>query len=234
VALLLVAGVAVRWITGKPPVQVRTAYGSIRRVVLPDRSVVTLNGNSALSYSPVWSDNQAREVWLEGEAFFAVTHQHRKGNARFLVHINGATVEVLGTQFNVSNRGTDVRVVLSQGRIKLSLAERKENLYMLPGEVVEISGAGSKVNRRKADPELYAAWRNGELIFNETPLGEIARIIESTYGRKVAFSQPDLSAYRISGTIPGDNLDMLLEALAVSSDLQIIQKSNTILIHKSK
>ncbi len=232
--LLLAAGIAVWWFLNNAPVQVRTAYGTIQRVVLPDSSVVTLNGNSSLSWSPQWSADRPREVWLEGEAFFDVTHQHRKGNARFLVHIGGATVEVLGTQFNVSQRGTDARIVLSSGRIKLNLTGKKENVFMHPGEVVDLTGRNGKIARRKARPQLYTAWRNRELIFDETPLAEIARIIESTYGRKVIFTQKELAAYRISGTIPSDSADMLLEALAVSSDLQINKKSNTILISKSK
>jgi ferric-dicitrate binding protein FerR (iron transport regulator) len=232
--LLLAAGIAVWWFLKYAPVQVRTAYGTIQRVVLPDSSVVMLNGNSSLSWSPEWSTNQPREVWLEGEAFFDVTHQHRKGNACFRVHIGGATVEVLGTQFNVSQRGTDARIVLSSGKIKLNLTGKKESVFMKPGEVLDLTRKSGKIGCRKVRPELYTAWRNRELIFDETPLSEIALIIESTYGPKVIFTQKELAAYRISGTIPSDSVGMLLEALAVSSDLQIKKESNTILISKSK
>src|SRR5690606_6574065 len=49
-----------------------TSYGEIIEVILPDSSKVTLNGNSTLTTATNWASNQSREVYLEGEAIFAV------------------------------------------------------------------------------------------------------------------------------------------------------------------
>ncbi len=231
VALLLLAGgLAWQWY-GNRRVYFTTGFGQTRQLVLPDRSVVTLNGNSTLSYQPAWPVDRPREVWLEGEAFFNVTGQPAGPNARFLVHAEELTVAVLGTQFNVLRRGTGARVVLTAGKVELDIAGAPGKLRMQPGEVVELAARSGKVTRRVADPALYTSWKNHELVFDETPLAQIARMLEDTYGRKVVFGQPALAEYRISGTIPSDNVDILLRALARSSDLQITQQNDTILFH---
>jgi ferric-dicitrate binding protein FerR (iron transport regulator) len=51
----------------QPRVYFTTGFGQTRQLVLPDRSVVTLNGNSTLSYRPAWPGDRPREVWLEGK-----------------------------------------------------------------------------------------------------------------------------------------------------------------------
>ena len=231
VALLLAAGgLAWHWY-GTRRVYLTTGFGQTRQLVLPDRSVVTLNGNSTLSYRPAWPVDQPREVWLEGEAFFNVTGQPAGPNARFLVHAQELTVAVLGTQFNVSRRGNGARVVLTAGKVELDIAGEPARLRMQPGEVVELAARSGKVTRRVADPALYTSWKNHELVFDETPLAQIARMLEDTYGKKVVFRQPALAGYRISGTIPSDNVDILLRALARSSNIEIMQQNDTILFH---
>ncbi len=229
VALLLVAGGLAWRGYATRRVSFATRFGETRQLVLPDRSVVTLNGNSTLSYAAAWPVDGPREVWLEGEAYFHVTGQPVGPNARFLVHAEALTVAVLGTQFNVSRRGTGTRVVLTAGKVELEVAGAPGKLRMQPGEVVELAARSGKVTRRVADPALYTSWKNHELVFDETPLAQIARMLEDTYGRKVAFRAPALAGYRISGTIPSDNVDILLRALARSSDLQITQRNDTIL-----
>ncbi|MGD1895272.1 MAG: FecR family protein [Cyclobacteriaceae bacterium] len=77
-----------------------TDYGEIRTLTLPDSSRVTLNANSAIHYAAKWDVDVAREVWLDGEAYFSVTHT--QNDQPFIVHVtDGLRVNVLGTEFNV-------------------------------------------------------------------------------------------------------------------------------------
>src|SRR6185437_3682694 len=83
--------------------EIRTGYGEIKSVLLPDSSVVTLNANSKLRIPEQWTEASGRQVWLEGEAYFAV--QKKAATAeKFVVHTTEVDVEVLGTKFNVNAR----------------------------------------------------------------------------------------------------------------------------------
>lgn len=64
---------------------------------LEDGTVITLNKNSRLSYSDKYGKD-SRNVKLEGEAYFEVA---KDSNKPFQVEMNGASITVLGTHFNV-------------------------------------------------------------------------------------------------------------------------------------
>lgn len=48
-------------------------YGSLSKVVLPDKTCVWLNAGSSLKYAQAFGSNKKREVYLKGEAYFKVT-----------------------------------------------------------------------------------------------------------------------------------------------------------------
>lgn len=64
---------------------------------MEDGTVITLNKNSRLSYSDKYGKS-SRDVKLEGEAYFEVAKDSGKP---FQVEMNGASITVLGTHFNI-------------------------------------------------------------------------------------------------------------------------------------
>lgn len=64
---------------------------------MEDGTIITLNKNSRLSYSDKYGKD-SRNVKLEGEAYFEVAKDPSKP---FQVEMNGASITVLGTHFNV-------------------------------------------------------------------------------------------------------------------------------------
>lgn len=205
-----------------------TAYGEVRRVKLPDGSIVTLNANSTIRYEKEWDSGQPRQVWLAGEAFFQVTHTST--HQKFLVHTGDLQVEVLGTSFNVWQRGPQTKIVLSTGKVKLDFQDRKEPVIMQPGEMVAVRKGQPAITRRTVNPQLYTAWREHKLIFRETPLGDVIELIRHTYGYRVKVTDPGLLAKKITSRVMHDDLDLLLELLAESLDAEIRKTDRTIVI----
>lgn len=233
--LLLLVGGGWFWYseTRQPAfVVLQTTYGQKRTLYLPDGSQVALNANSILRYSPDWAEGQTRRVWLDGEAFFQVSKQRVAGRpVKFTVQAGGLAVEVLGTQFNVFYRDQKTQVVLEEGKIRLLSAETDKTLLdMTPGETVVYSQTDRLLNRQRVDPELYDAWRTNRLVFDNTPLSEVAEIIRHTYGKEVSFASPDLMNKRLSGTIPSDNLERLTNALSRVFGLQITERGDKLIL----
>lgn len=216
------------------PVQVvlKTNYGQKRSLFLPDGSEVTLNANSTLRYQPDWPEGKARVVWLEGEAFFHVTKRKVAGKPiKFTVQAGSLAIEVLGTQFNVLHRAERTQVVLEEGKVRLrSTATRKPLLDMTPGETVVYSHQDQLLSRQQVDPQLYDAWRDNRLVFDNTPLSEVAEVIQQTYGKSVTFTDPDLMSRRLSGTIPSDDLGRLTKALSRAFNLRITVQDDELII----
>ena len=214
-------------------VLLQTAYGENATFTLPDSSVVTLNGNTKLRYAPNWDGKHQREVWVDGEAFFDV--KHKRNHARFVVHTPDLDVEVLGTRFNVFNRNDKTNVVLNSGKVKVNIMSAKDTnrVMMVPGETVEYFRKNKKVIKNQVNAEALTSWRNKVLVFENTPLYKVGEMIEDTYGVDVIFKDNVKANQKLVGTIPSDNLDVLLTVLAKSSNLRISRTNNQVVIENS-
>ncbi|HTE31784.1 MAG TPA: FecR domain-containing protein [Chryseolinea sp.] len=231
--LLLICVGGFYWSYSHRTVVVVTAYGESRTLILPDSTKVMLNSNSSIRYNTGDFTDSKREIWLNGEAFFAVV---RKTNEQhFLVHTGQLHVEVLGTKFNVNSRRGKTRVVLQEGKVKLDLeSKNKPPLYMRPGDMVEFSEKDKTPVKKTVDTNNYLAWRNNRLIFSSTSLLEIAQLLEDNYGYKVVFEEEEIANRKFTGSSPSDNLQELFQKLSIVFDLTIQQDMNILTIQYNK
>ena len=233
VALLLVSA-SLYWFVVQPKT-VSTDYGEFRIIELPDGSLITLNGNSRLQYSRFWDNQKSREVWLEGEAFFDIRKKPQQGAySHFVAHAGPSAIGVLGTQFNVRNRRGQIEVMLKEGKVTLQPDERsvQGGITMKPGDVVSIAPNTPVRLTRAQTPDQFTAWQERKLVFDDRSLGDIAHMLEDTYGVPIKFADPELSRLRLKGTVYAKDIDTALEAIALSFDLQFVRDKDTILIRQ--
>jgi transmembrane sensor len=209
---------------------IATTYGEIKKVELPDHSVVTLNANSKLKYITDWTNVANREVWLEGEAFFEI--KKKNTGQKFLVHTRDLEVEVLGTKFNVNERRKLTQVVLNEGRVKLNMNKSVSGtaVIMKVGDLIEFSKASLNLRKKLVNPAKYSAWKNKEWILDNLSLQEVALQIEETYGVKVVIENTSIASETVTGVVPTGNLDILLKALAIAFKINITSSNNLIII----
>jgi transmembrane sensor len=213
-----------------------TRFGEVMEVRLADGSTVTLNSNSTLTLSD-FDPEKDREVWLEGEAYFHVTHT--ENHNRFTVHASDkVAVEVLGTEFNVNTSGEMTRVLLDAGKVKLNLktASAEQTVHMEPGELVELQGTeriARIVRQKDVDPVLHNSWKENRWVFDKTSLAEVARRIETKYGVQVAFSSESLKEKKISGEIPTTSITRVLEILSTTFGITFTQQKDQIIISEN-
>jgi len=228
--VLIISAAGVYFLLNYPDtVTLTTNGGQIKEILLPDSTWITLNGNSHLEYRADWSLHEDREVWLEGEAFFRVNRLTSQQPLKFVVHTQSLDIEVLGTTFNVNTRPKATKVMLTEGKVKLKLPVR-EHLYLQPGDLVTYSE--KEITTKRVNPDSYTAWKEKQLKLDNSPLAEVAQIIEDTYAVEVHLASKDLSKIAVSGTLPSDNLDILLQAMTVSLDLRIRQEGQVITIQR--
>ncbi len=235
-ALLLISGLFIwKVYLYSPAVHYHTKFGETKTIHLPDGSQVILNGNTTLRYQANWSQAKHREVWLKGEAYFSVKKGISAGNAKFIVHTTKLDVEVLGTQFNVMDRKKSTRVVLDEGQVKISplLATIDKPLFMKPGELVEYSSTKAALIRKSTDTQRYSSWKHKKMVFDATSMQEIAEQIEATYGLKVVFADPALAQRKLTGTIPSDNINILLLTLSKLFNITTYKDNHQIIIQSS-
>ncbi|MDJ1482327.1 FecR domain-containing protein [Cytophagaceae bacterium YF14B1] len=212
-----------------------TKYGEIQTIILPDQTKVTLNAHSRLHFERNWQSDKPREVWLKGEAFFEVTKKTpHDPAARFQVHTEDLTVEVLGTKFNVNQREQLTAVSLNEGKIQLKLETTtpSKDILMAPGEMVKFSETNQKIEKITIQAENQSSWTKNFWVLTNTSLAEIAKRIETTYGYKVSITNEQLLSESISGVLPTRNIKNLLDVLSTTYNVKIQITNNRITISK--
>jgi transmembrane sensor len=210
------------------PVTLSTGYGEQKNLILPDGSSVVLNGNTSIHYDQSWNETSDREIWIEGEGFFDVVHS--KNHQRFIVHTNNdLSVQVLGTKFNVKVRRGKTEVMLEEGRVRLvrGTDEKVDTLTMKPGELAVIENG--KILNGAVNSTRYTSWKNGKLYFDQTPLIEVAKILEDTYGFVVVFKKKSLVDRKLSGEIQAKKGKDILAAIRESLNIEITEDGRTLL-----
>lgn len=161
--------------------------GKDMKLTLADGTQVWLNANSRLTY-PTAFHGLNREVELQGEGFFKVTHDARHP---FIVRTGDMQTRVLGTEFNIN--ASDLRhphVTLVEGSVKVTsgLAHEKGNQsaskVIVPGEDAMINEKG-EIRVSHVDTDDVACWRDGIQLFNDASLREIVLQLGSWYNVNV-------------------------------------------------
>jgi transmembrane sensor len=247
VAFLAVAGGALFYFLNKTTPSVLTGENNIAKVVtteyqqrkqltLPDGSIVTLNAHSNLKVSDNWDDTRTREVWLDGEAFFEVVKKPNTGAAKFVVHTSQLSVEVLGTAFNVKTRRGATEVVLQSGKVRLKKTNNNnfKEIEMSPGERIKVvEELPTPIIAEKVETEKITAWTNGKIIFDNTPLLEVAKAIEDHFGYIVTIADKDLTTKLYTGELLTDSPDVFFTILSKTLNINIdINGKNLILKRK--
>lgn len=161
--------------------------GKDMKLTLADGSQVWLNANSRLTYPTVFKGKN-REVELQGEGYFKVTHDVHHP---FIVKTSDMQTCVLGTEFNVdASNLSHPHVILVEGKVKVTscLANGKgtpsTSKIIMPGEDATINEKG-EINVSHIDTDDVACWRDGIQLFNDASLREIVLQLGSWYNVNV-------------------------------------------------
>lgn len=206
----------------------KTEFGQIIEQKLPDGTKVFLNANSSLSLGEDWDNNNPREVWIKGEAFFNVAKTPNK--QRFIVHASQFDVIVTGTQFNIIDRPGRANIMLQEGSVILKTKDGRE-ITMKPGEFVEFKA--EQFNKKELPVTNVATWKERKLNFDNTPMPEAARMITDIYGIELIAGDETIKSKVLTGVMPNDDLDVLLKAIEATLECKaekvgekIVLKSN--------
>ena len=234
VVILVSAVVLLTFRTKKEEIQFVTKYGQTLKVVLPDSSTVFLNGNSKLSYINNWDNTSNREVKIDGEAYFSV--KHTKNHQKFFVRMaDNLSIEVLGTEFNVTKRDKNARVVLNSGKIDFHMDNLKAGndvVAMKPGDLIEYQDKNQSYTKQQVDPATYSSWKNNRIIFNKTKIADVLKNLQYTYGLKIKVEDEKMLDMLVSGSAPTNNIQTLVLGLSEAFNVSFTLKGDSILLKK--
>jgi transmembrane sensor len=208
---------------------VYTSGNSVREITLPDSSRIWLNENSLLRAPTVFSGNY-RKLILEGEAFFEVRKDHDKP---FKVSAGNTIIKVLGTSFDIvtDKASGNVRVCVKSGKVAFYRSHSLQNTHILSSGMMGLYSASDHVIKISDNIDKnYLSWKTGELIFYDTPLNEVCKIVSEHYRKKVMTDIED-SNLMLTGSFQNETLEDVLKTIQLTLDIEVSVSDSEILLH---
>lgn len=178
---------------------------------LPDGTLVWLNASSEIVYPAVFSGGK-REVQLNGEAYFEVTHNVENP---FVVRTERCDIEVLGTKFNVDaySGSNDFSTALMEGSVKVTGNDSSSRPVLLkPDQEVRLKDGRLMVSSI-SDYDQFR-WREGLVCFKDVAFNELMTRFEKCYGIQIIVENKHLEEYTCSGKFRiSDGVDNALRIL---------------------
>ncbi len=207
------AGWGLRTQTHVEATRYATTLGGLRTLSLADGSTTTLASDSQID---VRLSRRDRHIGLaRGEAFFDVAKDARRP---FVVDAGSREVVAVGTRFSVRRDPHEVRVIVTEGLVRLQSPARegaRMPAAMLPAGSVALVRGDAVLVRSVAvtDAERMLDWRAGLLVFSDTTLADAAAEFNRYNARKIVVADAQAGALRVGGSFRWDNADGFVRLL---------------------
>lgn len=209
---------------------ISTTLQNKTKIVLADGTKVFLNKNTKFSYPKNYNE-ETREVYLKGEAFFEVAHNE---DLTFIVNTpeGGRVQELLITAFNVNTNSNGNTVVnVKRGAVALlSPYNLFGHVILDKGEMGELSG--NSLTKSNSNRQNYLSWKTGILSYWNTPLEEVFCDLSEYYDTTIILKDSSLKLKKLTCLFNNKMLNEVLEKLKSSLNIHYLNTDSGILISK--
>jgi transmembrane sensor len=228
--------------------------GSKVRLLLSDSTEVWLNSGSRIKYPENFASAQ-REVFLEGEAFFNVTHDK---TSPFFIKTSDLSIKVLGTILNVKSYKNEnlIETSLISGQIEIIEFSDEglvnESTVLLPDQKalynkrtgkmrIENRMISKQKNNRtneivlkndQVNTNIYSeiAWKDNKLVFNNETFSSLAIRLERWYNVEIDVTDEELLSFRFTGVLENETIEQAMYAFTIASSMEYKFEKNKITV----
>ena len=223
VAVTVAVGVAVLFYGGnsKSVLLAETLKGEVRKVTLPDGSVVMMNENSRLEMD--WqTTNRERPVSFSGEGFFRIVPDPDKP---FVITTARSKTTVVGTSFNLRDQEHEAfaEIEVVTGKVQFEGERDQEAVSEKERAVIDEEGSlrVGKAQNLNAD-----SWVDQKLVFRKTPLRTVIADLERHFGVRIDFENEALLDCFWNTSYKDETLENILKAIEVGREVKFTQKES--------
>jgi len=228
-AAVLALGAVLTWqVMRDAPVRGVQIVPGPERLVLADGSLVELHADARVEVE--FSALERRVRLVRGEAHFTVA---KNPDRPFVVAVDTYAVRAVGTAFLVQQGTGEVAVMVTEGRVRMSLAPATADAAAVeppPSAHLADLHAGQLASARRVDEasalplvtvrdltplEIEAAmgWRGIRIEFDDLPLHEVVKVFNCYNTRQLVIGDAATAGIRLGGNFRADNLDAFVRLL---------------------
>ncbi|WP_295122963.1 FecR family protein [uncultured Chitinophaga sp.] len=209
--------------------RVKNTSGGIKKVTLPDSSVIWMNANASMSFKED-ADTKTRWVAFEGEGYFEVGHSSEQP---FVIVTRDVVVKVLGTRFNLEAYRDEkmTRVSLASGKVRVSAKENQlAQTVLQPGQAASYFPEDSLIITHSIDTSLAAAWMEGGFTASQLTVKDaFTRLCESN-GYEINWENERRLDKHITIALPKQRFSQMMDDLCYMTHKQYRIKNKLITI----
>lgn len=209
--------------------------GQRGNVTLSDGTKVTLNAESKIILPDVFQSDK-REITLQGQAFFDVTHNPDRP---FIINTKEATVEVLGTSLDVRSYPNEetVQVVVKEGRVSLKAKKEcvEDDATLSAGEMGQFSLSENSISTQKVDDlDLFLSWRKGFLKFKDARMAEVSKELERKYDIQIQFRDEQLKDLRLTAELKSRTIQHNMDVISTSLGMKYQMDQQVVTFYRNE
>lgn len=226
VLLLATAGLGTFYLADQNPIGkeqstvslVANSKNTIRRVSLPDGSMVWLYPNSTVEF-PRTFDDKSRTLTLRGEAFFVVA---RDESRPFSINTSGVITKVLGTSFSIKayEHEPSIEVEVMTGKVSVGLSDNARQPVLLTShqKATYLKGNSSVEKKEEAEEKesTLAIWQPVDMSFDNASVGSVLQALNEKFKVRIHVTNSHILNCMIRADFNGQNLPDILEMLSKS------------------
>jgi len=196
-----------------------TTSGETKNISLADGTTITLNENSTLKY-PTTFASEERTVVLDGEAYFEVESDPTRP---FKVHTEKATVQVLGTKFNVRSNRTEknIQVNVDEGKVQFSSTLIGKGVLLTKGEQGTFDLTTNQITEKNVNHKNASAWKTKNLTYKGAPLQTVIEDLERLFKVNIIVSNTSMSTCPLTARFTDATAKTVLDYVVKVYDMQL-------------
>lgn len=201
--------------------ELRTPRGGGYNLQLADGTKVWLNSGSSLRY-PVSFRDSVRQVILDGEAYFEVSHSR----APFIVSTGSMNTRVLGTSFNIEafSDDSEFKTTLVEGKVRVELLEQgsliSSGTILEPDQQATFIQSTGEISLTEVETLGYTSWMKGKLEFHNETLETVMKRLARWYDFDYTFENEAARDFHFSARLDKEE--------SISSILQMLEKTTDV------
>lgn len=187
-----------------------SATGEIRRISLPDGSVLTLGPDSAIAVR--FAESRRTVELLAGMAYVEVSPDRTRP---FALRTGSFSATALGTAFDMSVDAGFVSVSVDHGMVEVASVDRDAfpAARLQAGDWMTLHGASRQVSRGSRDASQIAVWRSGIIVADKETVAALVARISRWQPDPVIIANPFLGSRMVSGVFDVSQPVRALEAV---------------------
>ena len=141
----------------------------------------------------------------------------------FIIKLNNTSVTVLGTSFNIKEDSLQTSVSVKTGKVSVKALESNKSIIVEPNYTAVVES--NSLKHFKTKNKNYLAWKTGVFQFDETPLDQAIKDLNTFYEAKLKLSEANTTFCSLTAKFNNKPLAEIIEILKLTCDIVIEEES---------